>query len=121
MAHDPLAGAARGDAISLTTQRKHDLPLDAIAAFCRRWGIAEFAIFGSALRDDFDDASDIDVLVQFREGAHYSLFDLARMGDELEGIFGRAVDLLDRRAVEASPNHIRRDSILHSAEVVYAA
>jgi len=107
--------------MSTTTQRRQDLPLDAIAAFCARWSVAEFALFGSALRDDFDDASDIDVLVQFREGAHYTLFDLARMSDELEGIFGRTVDLLDRRAVEASLNHIRRDAILHSAEVIYAA
>jgi predicted nucleotidyltransferase len=106
--------------MSTTAQRRHDLPLDAIAAFCSRWGVSEFALFGSALRDDFDAASDVDVLVQFREGARYTLFDLARMGEELEVIFHRNVDLLDRRAVEASPNHIRRDSILHSAEVVYA-
>ena len=106
--------------MSTTTQRRYNLPLDAIAAFCGRWGVSEFALFGSALRDDFDDASDVDVLVEFREGAHYTLFDLARMGEELEGIFGRTVDLLDRRAVEVSPNHIRRDSIFHSAEVIYA-
>ena len=97
-----------------------DIPLDAIAAFCRRWDIREFALFGSVLRADFNDESDIDVLVQFREGVRYTLFDLARMGDELEAIFNREVDLLDRRAVEQSPNYIRRDSILQSAEVIYA-
>jgi len=106
--------------MSTITERRRVLPLDAIGVFCRRWNIREFALFGSALRDDFTDASDIDVLVQFREGTRYTLFDLARMGEELEDIFQRNVDLLDRSAVEASPNHIRRDSILQSAEVIYA-
>jgi len=40
--------------MSLITQRRRDLPLDAIGAFCRRWNIC-FALFGSALRDDFVD------------------------------------------------------------------
>ena len=106
--------------MSTMIQRRSDLPLDAIGAFCRRWNIREFALFGSALRDDFTDASDMDVLVQFCEGMRYTLFDLARMGEELEDIFQRNVDLLDRSAVEASPNHIRRDSILQSVEVIYA-
>ncbi len=98
-----------------------NLPIDAIAAFCARWQIVEFAVFGSVLRPDFHAASDIDVLVRFREGARYTLFDLDRMTSDLETIFARTVDLLDRRAVETSTNPIRRDQILRSAQVVYAA
>lgn len=93
---------------------------DAIRAFCGRWNIIEFALFGSVLRPDFRPDSDIDVLVRFREGVRYSLFDLVQMGDELEAIFGRRVDLLDRIAVEQSANYIRREEILNAAEVVYA-
>lgn len=93
---------------------------DAIAAFCRRWDVARFALFGSVLRPDFRDESDVDVLLTFREGVRYTLFDLARMGDELEAIFERPVDIVDRKAVEQSPNYLRRDTILRSAEVVYA-
>jgi len=107
--------------MSTSTLHRRDLPLDAIRAFCARWGVSEFALFGSVVRDDFTPTSDVDVLVQFRDGIRYTLFDLARMGDELEAIFGRTVDLLDRRAVEASPNYIRRDQILQTAEVIYAA
>ena len=95
--------------------------LDAIAAFCQRWSVREFALFGSVLRPDFADTSDIDVLVQFCDGTRYTMFDLARMVEELEALFQRPIDLLDRRAVETSPNSIRRDSILRSAEVIYAA
>ena len=42
------------------------------------------------------------------------------MQDELEALFGRRVDLVSRRGIEHSRNHIRRKSILGSAEVVYA-
>jgi predicted nucleotidyltransferase len=41
----------------------YDAARDAIAAFCRRWGVAAFALFGSVLRPDFRDDSDIDVLL----------------------------------------------------------
>lgn len=37
----------------------------AIADFCKRWQVAELALFGSVLRDDYDSNSDIDVLVEF--------------------------------------------------------
>ncbi len=44
---------------------------DAVAAFCRERGIKRFAIFGSALRDDFGPENDIDVLVElFRALLH---------------------------------------------------
>ncbi len=39
------------------------LPMEAIEAFCQKWQIIEFALFGSVLRDDFRPDSDIDVLV----------------------------------------------------------
>jgi hypothetical protein len=87
------------------------IPQDEIEAFCERRRIVEFALFGSVLRDDFNEESDIDVLVTFADDVRYTLFDLVRMGDELEEIFGRKVDLLDRRAVEKSPNYLRRKEI----------
>src|SRR5215470_10923260 len=92
-----------------------------IADFCRRWKISEFALFGSVLRDDFRPDSDVDVLVSFAEEAQWSLFDLVEMADELRGIFGREVDLISRRGLEASRNAIRRQAILDSTQVVYVA
>jgi len=41
------------------------IPRDAIADFCRRHHIRKLALFGSVLRDDFQPASDVDVLVEF--------------------------------------------------------
>ena len=92
-----------------------------IAAFCGRWDIRELAVFGSVLRDDFGPHSDVDVLVGFNESAEWSLLDHARMQQELSELIGRPVDLLTRGAVESSPNWIRREAILSTAEVIHAA
>ena len=91
-----------------------------MADFCERWQIAELALFGSVLRDDFGPESDVDVLVGFRPTATHTLLDLERMEDQLTRILGRKVDLVDRAAVEASRNYIRRRAILESAETLYA-
>ena len=96
------------------------LPSQKIDDFCQRWNVIEFALFGSVLRDDFDEQSDVDVLVTFAPGVVYTFRLLTAMQDELEVILGRPVDLLDKEAVQQSPNYIRRRAILHSAEVVYA-
>ena len=97
------------------------VPADRIAAFCERWQVTELSLFGSVLRDDFGPGSDVDVLVAFAEEARHSLFDMVRMENELKEIFGREVDLVSRRGIERSRNHLRRKAILDSAEVVHAA
>ena len=91
-----------------------------LTAFCRKWNIAELAVFGSALRPDFGPASDVDLLVTFAPQSHPSLFDLVHMEEELAEIFARSVDLVSRRGIENSPNYIRRKAILGSAQVLYA-
>lgn len=98
-----------------------DIPYKQIVDFCARWKVKEFALFGSVLREDFRPESDIDVLVSFYPDARWSLFDLATMIEELEGVFGRKVDLLTRRGVERSQNYLRRKNILESAQVIHAA
>lgn len=97
-----------------------DLPMDEIKAFCQRWKITEFALFGSVLREDFSPDSDIDVLVTFAPDA--DLFaDRERIRDELESILGRPVDVVYRRVIEQDRNYIIRRAILRSAQVIYAA
>jgi predicted nucleotidyltransferase len=99
------------------------MPIDdeRIAEFCRRWQIAELALFGSVLRDDFRPDSDVDVLVTFAPTADWSLFDHIAMEEELSNLLGRKVDLVSRRAVERSTNWIRREAILTTAEPLYVA
>ncbi len=95
-----------------------EIPRADIAAFCSKWKVREFALFGSILREDFGPESDIDVLVSFEDAAMWNLFDFADMIDELEALFGRPVDLVEREGLR---NPIRRRAILNSKQVVYAA
>ena len=102
------------------TQSRIDIPKNKIAEFCRRWKITEFSLFGSVLREDFRPDSDVDVLVSFAQDAHWGLFDICRMEDELKEMFGRNVDLVTRAAVETGGNYIRRRHILEHLETVHA-
>jgi len=102
-------------------KRAFEIPSDKIADYCQRWVITELAIFGSALRDDFGPGSDIDVLVTFDKDAHWTLFDMADMQEELQDIFGRDVDLISHRGVESSSNYLRRKEILSSAKVIHVS
>ncbi len=49
------------------------LPEKESAAFCNRWKVVEFAMFGSAVRDDFSAGSDIDALVAFSSNSTVKL------------------------------------------------
>lgn len=102
------------------SKKNIDIPQYQIADFCRRWKITELALFGSVLRDDFDRTSDVDVLVTFSPTATWTLLDHVTMQDQLKAILGRDVDLVSRRGIERSRNHIRRQDILNSAKVIYA-
>jgi predicted nucleotidyltransferase len=94
---------------------------DTLRRFCNRWKVAEFALFGSVLRDDFGPDSDVDVLVTFAPEARWTLFDMVHMRKELTELFGRDVDLVSRGGLEASRNYLRRKGILSSAQVIHVA
>ncbi len=94
-----------------------EIPRAAIEAFCRKWRVREFCLFGSVLREDFSPQSDVDVLVDFEPDAPWSLMDLVDMIEELKQIFGREVDLIEKSAIR---NPFRRHSILKNREVIYA-
>ena len=98
-------------------KKKFRVPRKKISEFCRHWGVVEFSLFGSALRTDFRPDSDVDVLVTFSKEAQISLFDLVQMQLDLENIFHRPVDLLEKDALE---NPFRKREILKTAQVIYA-
>jgi uncharacterized protein len=93
----------------------------ALADVCRRFGVARLELFGSARHDaDFDAAlSDIDFLVTFPPHRRDDLASLVDLKDASDQLFGRPVDLIEREAVEASRNYIRRRRILEEAEAIY--
>jgi predicted nucleotidyltransferase len=94
------------------------LPTDAITQFCRRWKIRELALFGSVIRADFGPESDVDVLVTFADDADWGLLTHMQMQQELTTILQRPIDLVSKRALEQSPNWVRREAILSTAQVI---
>jgi predicted nucleotidyltransferase len=98
-----------------------NIPKDKINNFCRKWKIKEFALFGSVLQDNFGADSDIDVLVEFESGIKWRWSDLCDMNDEIEDIFGRKVDLVEKRLVLQSDNPYRKKHILENMEVLHVA
>ena len=105
----------------MTVEEKLSVSKEKIAEFCGAWKITEFALFGSVLRGDFRSDSDIDVLVTFTPSVAWDYEHLVRMKEELERLFGRPVDLVERQQIEDSDNYIRRKHILTHLETVYVA
>jgi len=91
-----------------------EIPLDEIAAFCRRHHIRQLALFGSVLREDFSPDSDVDILVEF-EPDHIPGLAFFTIQEELSHILGRQVDLNTPQFLSC----YFRDEVLHKAQVLY--
>lgn len=93
--------------------------LDRIRATCKRRGVSFLELVGSAARDDFDPArSDIDVLVDFPDGAT-DLFDsFMGLREDLSEILGRPVAVITVRGIR---NVHFLDSLRHDSIRLYAA
>lgn len=99
-------------------------PEKVIIDFCARWKVQEFYLFGSILREDFHASSDVNVMnvmVKFYLNNAWELSQAVDMKQELEDIFARKVDLLSKSSIEKSKNWIRRNEILGTARLIYAA
>lgn len=101
---------------AVVRERIHASP-EAIAAFCIAHHIRWLSLFGSVLRDDFRDESDIDVLVEFDPEQSVTFFDLHDVEEELSRLFrGRRIDLV----TAASLHRLIRARVLPLAKVQYA-
>ncbi|MEW6348947.1 MAG: nucleotidyltransferase family protein [Thermodesulfobacteriota bacterium] len=74
------------------SEKRLTISKEQIAEFCRRHRIRRLSLFGSVLRDDFREDSDVDILVEFEPGVSVGLRFFA-MERELTEILGRRVDL----------------------------
>jgi predicted nucleotidyltransferase len=90
---------------------------EALEDLCQRHRIRRLSLFGSALREDFSETSDVDVLVEFEPGTRVTFFSLSRVEDDLSGLFGRRADVHIARSL--SP-HLR-DRVLAQARDLYVA
>ncbi|HEY3377249.1 MAG TPA: nucleotidyltransferase domain-containing protein [Armatimonadota bacterium] len=88
-----------------------------IINYCRKHHIQKLSFFGSVLREDFRQDSDVDVLVEFEKGHVPSLLTLMDMQEEFSELIGRQADF-------RTPNDLGRyirERVMASAEVQYAA
>jgi predicted nucleotidyltransferase len=93
------------------------LPMDEITALCREYQVRELSLFGSVLRDDFRDESDVDLLALFEPQAEIGFLELAGLQFALADLLGRNVDLVPKRGLKP----VIRDEVLKSAQIIYAA
>ena len=94
-----------------------EIPEAQIGELCRRQGIKKLALFGSVLTSRFSEASDVDVLVEFRTGTRVGFLRLAEIEAQLSTLFaGRRIDM--RTPMDLS--RYFRDEVVRDALVVYA-
>lgn len=70
---------------------------DEILSIAAKHGAYNVKLFGSIVRGESTDMSDIDFLVDFEEGR--SLFDLIAFKQDLEDMLGRKVDVVTNEAL----------------------
>jgi len=87
-----------------------------LARVCAKWRVRELALFGSATRDDFDEDSDVDLLVAFDPAVRFKMLKMGEIRADFAAVFGRRVDVVERAAVEENPNWVVRRAILESAQ-----
>jgi predicted nucleotidyltransferase len=92
-----------------------EIDLDELAAICRRYGIAELAVFGSVARGEERPDSDLDLFYVLAPGVRLG-WEVTDLHDELSELFGRPVDLGANRSL----HRLVRDEVLAEAKVIYA-
>ncbi len=78
----------------------------------KEYGVKKAALFGSIVKGESTEDSDIDILVEMPETA--TLLDLAELKIELEEILNKNVDVLTYDSL----HHLLKDKILHEQEAV---
>lgn len=87
-----------------------------LAPYCRKRGIQELQIFGSAARGEARRGSDIDLIARFSKTPGLSFFG---MEEEIAEILGVPVHLMTWESVDQMANPYRKDSILRDAKAIY--
>lgn len=92
---------------------------EAIAGLCRKHGVTELYLFGSALREDFGETSDFDFLVEFDWSDESNLSTrFFGLKDDLESLLDRPVDLVCYSAIR---NPYFKKEVESQKQAIYAA
>ena len=90
-----------------------------INRLCRENRVINLYVFGSVLREDFEDTSDIDMIVEIDSNDPLDYADkYFNLKFSLQDIFKREVDLLENKAIR---NPYIRENIDKTKSLVYGA
>jgi uncharacterized protein len=87
-----------------------------LESFCKRNHIKKLSFFGSVLRNDFRDNSDIDILVEFEAGKTPG-WKIIQMEKELSRTLDRNVDLRTPQEI----SRFSRDRVLAESQIAYVS
>ena len=88
-----------------------------ISKLCQQYKVKELYVFGSAIKDTFNETSDIDLLIQFANVDLMKYFDnYMDLKEAFEKLFGRPVDLVENQAVR---NPIFRNILERDKKLLY--
>ena len=89
-----------------------------LTSLCKRHGVLRLALFGSTLREDFNDDSDVDLLVEFLPDRNVGLLEISEFELELSQLLSnREVEI--RTTADLSP--LFRDDVRQTARPLYEA
>jgi len=105
---------------AIEKMRRNGISIDdkTIYDIASKYNLKELSVFGSSIRDDFTESSDVDLVIVFKNSREISLFDLMDIQEFLEARFSRKVDLVEPDGLR---NPIRRKAIMESKEILYVA
>jgi uncharacterized protein len=94
-----------------------DNNIDNLKKLCVIYNVEKMYLFGSSLNSSFNEKSDVDLLVKFKQIELSKYFDnYINFKEKLESLFGREVDLLEEQTLK---NPILIKSIDNSKELIY--
>ncbi len=93
--------------------------LEDLKDLCEKYNVQTMYIFGSACTENFNENSDIDILISFKDISIEEYTDnYFELHYQLEKLFNRRIDLMTERSID---NPYLIDSIEKTKELVYAA
>jgi predicted nucleotidyltransferase len=85
---------------------------------CRRFGVKRLEAFGSVLRSDFSERSDVDFVVEFDRSQPDAFEQYFGLKEELEALVARPVDLV---VADAIRNPVFRAQVFQTKRPLYVA
>ncbi len=77
----------------------------------RKYAVSELGVFGSYVRGDFNEGSDIDILVDFSK--RIDGFQYIRLAHELEDMFDCKIDVVSRGGIKQTYLPYVENSLIH--------